>query len=622
MRDTLKHRGPDDAGTYLSSGVALGHRRLSILDLTPEGRQPMANEDGSVQLVFNGEIYNFAEHRLWLQERGHWFRSRTDTEVILHLYEELGVGCLAKLKGMFAFAIWDQRRRALFLARDRLGKKPLFYRFDGKRFVFGSEPKAILACSGITGEVDLSAINHYVAFGYVPSPMSAFRGIQKLAPGHYLVFANGKIEVRRYWHLYYLPKLIISEQEACEEIIRRLKQVVKLRMIADVPLGAFLSGGIDSSAIVAMMSELSSKPVKTFSIGFREPAYDETPYARIVAKQFGTEHHEFQVEPNALAIIDRLVWHYGEPYADSSALPTYYLSKIAREYVTVALNGDAGDENFGGYRRYSVNWFASQLSYAPAWLRKLTGRVISRVYQTVGSSQRSADRLRILGEVLSNDWRMGYARMAMQFDLAHRTLLYSPEFLSTNRDALPEDLILHLYQQSATRNVVDSTLFVDANLYLPDDLLVKVDIASMAVSLEARSPMVDHEFMEFVARLPVRFKMSGTKRKIILKKALARILPIEVLTRPKKGFGVPLDHWFRGEMNDFIRDIVLSPRSLQRGYFDATYVRRLVEEHCCGVRSWHEQMWNLLMLELWHREFIDDNQATLGLSSVDVLATS
>ena len=365
MRETLHHRGPDQAGLYVAPGVGLGHRRLSIIDLRPEGRQPMVNEDGTVLTVFNGEIYNFQGLRRELSARGHRFRSNTDTEVIVHLYEEYGADCIGRLRGMFALAIWDQSRRVLLLARDRLGKKPLFYRFDGRRLWFGSEPKAILAYPGLSAEPDLEAINHYVGFGYVPSPFSAFKGIKKLPPAHTLEFSDGRVRIQRYWRLNYGPKLKIDEHEAAGEILRRLTEAVRIRMISDVPLGAFLSGGLDSSAIVAIMAGLSSNPVKTFSIGFKEPEYDESAYARIVAERFATDHHEFVVEPeHAVDTIEKLVWHYNEPYADSSALPTYYLSRMTRDYVTVALNGDAGDENFAGYRRYSVNLLASHLIVA------------------------------------------------------------------------------------------------------------------------------------------------------------------------------------------------------------------------------------------------------------------
>ena len=605
MRDTLAHRGPDDKGAYIGPGVGLGHRRLSIIDLRPEGRQPMANEDGSVRIVFNGEIYNFKEHREWLLERGHRFKSRTDTEVILHLYEEMGVECLKLLRGMFAFAIWDEGKRLLFIARDRLGKKPLYYRFDERRLMFASEIKALLAHPSVEAEPDPAAINHYLAFGYVPGTQSAFKGIQKLPPAHYLTFCKGRIETHRYWRVHYLPKLEIDEREACEQIIQRLKEAVRLRMISDVPLGAFLSGGIDSSAVVAMMAQLSSKPVKTFSIGFNEPRYDERNYAREIARRFETEHYEFTVQPDTVEVLDKLVWHYDEPYADSSALPTYYLCKLAREHVTVALNGDAGDENFAGYPKYLMNAMAERARRSPAWARRSAGFVAALGAALLNPDHMIAKKLRALKYTLKTEPVFGVAQRMMNFNAQARRMLYSIDFAATVNQGAPEEMISELYYQTDADNVVDRSLGIDLGLYLPYDLLVKVDVASMAVGLEARSPMVDHEFVEFVARLPHRFKISGLTLKAIFKKALKGLLPKNILGRPKMGFGVPLDYWFRGELREYVRDILLSQRHLERGYFRREAVEKLVENHISGRANAQYSIWNLLMLELWHRAQID-----------------
>ncbi len=485
MRDAIAHRGPDDKGSYIAPGIALGHRRLSIIDLRPEGRQPMTNEDGSIQIVFNGEIYNYTDHYQLLVARGHRFRSRSDTEVIIHLYEEFGVDCLKLLRGMFAFAIWDEHKRSLFLARDRLGKKPLFYCFDGNRLIFGSEAKAVLAYPGIRREPDADALDSYISFGYVPGATSAFKGLRKLPPAHYLTFVDGKIAIKRYWQVHYQPKLEITEREACAQIVERLTEAVKLRMVADVPLGAFLSGGIDSSAVVALMAKLSNTPVKTFSIGFNEPAYDETRFARIVADKFGTDHREFRIEPGATDILEKLVWHYDEPYADSSALPTYYLAKLTREYVTVALNGDAGDENFAGYHRYLVTLLAHYLHTLPAGLRKALGTTTARGYGLF-SSGRLARRLRALGAILGKDAKLGYAEMMTPFGADARAGLYTPDFGGSIHGECAEQMILDLYEDSDADDIIDGTLSVDLNFYLPYDLLVKVDIASMAVGLEAQ----------------------------------------------------------------------------------------------------------------------------------------
>ena len=604
MRDILAHRGPDDKGNYIGPGVALGHRRLSIIDLRPEGRQPMANEDGSIQIVFNGEIYNFADHYQFLISRGHRFRSRSDTEVIIHLYEEFGVDCLKLLRGMFAFAIWDEPKRLLFVARDRLGKKPLFYHFDGKRLIFGSEAKAVLAYPGIAREPDREALDLFISFGWVPGAQSAFKGVCKLPPAHYLVFSNGKLDIKRYWQVHYEPKLEITEKEACAQIIERLTEAVKLRMIADVPLGAFLSGGIDSSAIVAIMAKLSNAPVKTFSIGFNESEFDETEHARKVARQFGTDHHEFKVKPDATDILNKLVWQYDEPYADSSALPTYYLSKLTREYVTVALNGDAGDENFGGYQRYLLPLMAQYLHVLPAALRKVGAATAAHANSFLPKGKMSRG-LRILAEILEKDPRLGYARLMTILSADMRRELYSREFAQATESYAAENLILSTFNGSDARGMVDGTLSVDLNLYLPYDLLVKVDIASMAVGLEARSPMVDHEFIEFVAKLPSRFKISGLTLKAIFRKALKGTLPDSILSRPKMGFGVPLKHWFRHELSDLLRDTLLSRRSLQRGYFRPDSVEKLINEHMEGVRDNQSRLWTLLMLELWHQVHVD-----------------
>ncbi len=606
MRDTLIHRGPDDCGVYLGAGVGLGHRRLSIIDLSPDGRQPLSNEDESIWIVFNGEVYNYRELRRELQDAGHRFRSETDTEVIVHLYEEHGVRCLDRMRGMFAFAIWDQRDRSLFLARDPAGKKPLYYTVDDTRLAFASECKALLTVAGAR-EPDHHSISHYMTYGYVPPHRSGFRGISKLPPAHYLTYRDGKLALTRYWRLNYLPKVAIDEREACEELLRLLYEAVRMRMIADVPLGAFLSGGVDSSAVVAMMSELSSAPVKTFSIGFQQGEYDETRWARAVAKRFHCEHHQFIVEPDdGLELLNTLAWHYDEPYADSSAIATWYLAKMTREHVTVALTGDGGDENFAGYRRYSVSALASYTEPIPPAIRKIIGALVSHGYGAAGHNRRIASRLRILEEVMGSDWRAGYARMLAWFGDREKAQLYTPEFAETSLGAATEELLLAAYANAAADNAIDQTLSVDVNLYLPEDCLVKVDRATMAASLEARSPLLDRELMEFAARLPAHFKLNLFDRKRIFKKALHGMLPDAILKRRKMGFGVPLEYWFRGSAwIEIVREILLSSRALERGYFAPAAVARVIDEHVGGVRDRQHQLWMLLMLEMWHRTFID-----------------
>lgn len=612
MNAVLAHRGPDDAGIYCGGSIGLAHRRLSIIDLSPAGHQPMSNEDGTIWIVFNGEIYNFQDLRPDLLRRGHRFRSRTDTEAILHLYEECGVGCLEFLRGMFAFAIWDAPRRQLFLARDRLGKKPLCYQQDAEAFRFASEAKAILQDPRVEARPDPAGISHYLTYGYVPSPGSAFQGMRKLPPAHYLVCRDGRTEVVRYWRLRRDRKLDRPEAEWCQEIRSRLEEVVRIRLISDVPLGAFLSGGIDSSAVVAMMSRAGAGPaggaIKTFSIGFDEPEYDELRYARLVAERFGTEHHELVVQPDAAAVLPKITWHYDEPFGDSSAVPTYYVAQMTRRYVTVALNGDAGDENFGGYDRYVANLLAASFDRWPgAGLLRRAIRWGLRLWPQSGRRTSLLSRGRRFLDGLTEVPERRYARWFCHFYGDRKDELLSPEFRASLDGADALDLLLAAYRESDAPDFVDATLGVDAALYLPDDLLVKVDIASMAHSLEARSPFLDHEFMEFAATIPSDLKVRGRTKKYILKRALSDLLPHEILHRPKMGFGVPIDHWLRHELRDLAYDTLLGPRCLGRGYFRQETVRRLLDEHVRGRANWHYLLWTLLMLELWHRTYVDED---------------
>jgi asparagine synthase (glutamine-hydrolysing) len=606
MNAAQAHRGPDDSGIYCQGAVGLAHRRLSIIDLSPAGHQPMANEDGTIWIVFNGEIYNFQALRLRLAERGHRFRSRTDTEVLLHLYEEYGVDCLQFLRGMFAFAIWDAPRRQLFLARDRLGKKPLCYQQDAEALRFASEAKAILQDPAVEPQPDPVGVSRYLTYGYVPSPGSAFQGMRKLPPAHYLLFREGKTEVVRYWQLRRSQKLHRPEGEWCREILARLEEAVRLRLVSDVPLGAFLSGGIDSSAVVAMMSHASGGVIKTFSIGFDEPEYDELRFARQVAERFGTEHHELVVRPDATAILPKLAWHYDEPFGDSSAVPTYYVAQMTRRHVTVALNGDAGDEDFGGYDRYVASLLAASFDRLPG--ARLLRRAIRwglRLWPQGGRRTSLLSRGRRFLDGLTELPERRYARWFCHFYGDRKDELCSPEFRAAwgEDDAL--EVLLRAYRESDATDFLDATLGVDAALYLPDDLLVKVDIASMAHSLEARSPFLDHEFMEFAATIPSNLKVRGRVKKHILKRALSGLLPDEILHRPKMGFGMPIDHWFRHELRDLAYDTLLGPRCLARGYFRPEALRRLLDEHTRGTANWHYLLWTLLMLELWHRTYVD-----------------
>lgn len=609
MTRVLAHRGPDDEGVYVEGSLGLGHRRLSILDLSAAGHQPMSSEDGSRWIVFNGEIYNYLELRADLERRGHRFRSRTDTEVVLKLYELHGPGCVLQLRGMFAFAIWDSPRRRLFLARDRLGKKPLHYSPGPKAFVFASEIKAILQDPDFQRDVDPVAIHHYLTYQCVPAPHSALKRIHKLPPAHYLILENGRIETERYWKLSYLPKIAVRNERQLRdlemELVQRLEDAVRLRLISDVPLGAFLSGGVDSSAVVALMSRMGTQPVKTFSIGFNEDAYDELSYARIVAERFGTDHTEFRVKPDALEVLPKLVWHYDEPYADASAIPTYYVSKLAREHVTVVLTGDAGDESFAGYDRYVANDFAQRLQ----WLAPLlSARAMRRVIETVPhgrSPKNSIWRIKRFLKQLGKPPEHRNLGWLTQFGSAEKKLLCTDEFNAALNGNQSEDLHLSWYREAEAEDFLDRILYADVMTYLPDDLLVKTDIASMANSLEARAPFLDHVFMEFAARIPADLKLRRGQSKYVLKRAFRSILPEQILRRGKMGFSVPIDSWLRHELKEMSNDLLLSPQSLQRGYFRREFLVKMLEEHAAGKWNWHCEIWNLMMLELWHRTFID-----------------
>ncbi|MBI3399372.1 MAG: asparagine synthase (glutamine-hydrolyzing) [Deltaproteobacteria bacterium] len=605
MASIIAHRGPDDEGIYVKGSVGLGHRRLSIIDLSPLAHQPMSNEDGSVWIVFNGEIYNFIDLKKDLIKRGHTFRSHSDTEVILHLYEEEGTECVQKLRGMFAFAIWDERDKSLFLARDRVGKKPLYYRHANSAFVFASEIKAILQDTAFQRKPDYLAIHHYLTYQDVPSPWTAFEGINKLPPAHCLILKNGHVDMKRYWKLSYLPKHEIGIEEIKSEIIERLKEAITIRLISDVPLGAFLSGGIDSSATVALMAGMVNEPVKTFSIGFKEEAYNELRYARMVAERYKTDHTEFIVEPKAMEVIDKLVWHYNEPFADSSAIPTYYVSKLAREHVTVVLNGDGGDENFAGYGRYAANEFSRKIHrFFPTPIAKALLPLVMILPHGKDPKNFFWRLKRFLQEYVKSP-EIRNAHWLCHFSMEMKSELYTDGFTDKVSGIDSFELLFDKYKEVEAESFLDKTLYADVMMYLPDDLLVKVDVASMANSLEARSPFLDHEFMEFAARIPSELKLKGRTTKYILKEALRGILPDDVLFRSKMGFGVPIDHWFRNELKEMAYDMLLGKRCVERGYFQKGFIQKILDEHVSGRWNWQYHIWNLLMLELWHREFID-----------------
>jgi asparagine synthase (glutamine-hydrolysing) len=600
MCQAIAHRGPDDEGIFVKDGIGFGMRRLSIIDLAG-GHQPVFNEDRSVWVVYNGEIYNFPQLRSELQSRGHHLSTHTDTEVIVHLYEELGRDCVHQLRGMFAFALYDERRRKLLIARDRLGEKPLHYAFDGKRLLFGSEIKAILAIAPELAQVDRQAVRQYVQFGYIPDPATAFSDIKKLPPGHLLELENGRLSVNKYWDLpEYGAHSPATEEECLEELEQRLEEAVKMRLIADVPLGAFLSGGADSSTIVALMARSSSRPVKTFSIGFRKKDFDETPYARMVAEKFGTEHHELILEPDVVSSVDMLTHSSEEPFGDASALPTYYVSCLARQHVTVALSGDGGDEIFAGYDRYRVCLQDHSFGWIPDWTRRIYREHIHKLVP------RSLPG-RSFSYSISLPWQERYIEDVSLQPVQRQMSLFSDDFMSPAAgETDPFDLFRGYIENAPARESLSRLLYLDSKTYLPADILTKVDRMSMLTSLEARAPMVDHIFLEWATGLTSEWKMRGGEQKYILRKLAERVgVPREALYRPKQGFALPLVHWTRHELKDLILTTLLEPRTLQRGYVNPPAVRQLLNEHFRGRRNHAGSIWRLFMLELWHRNYLE-----------------
>lgn len=635
MCEALAHRGPDDKGmvffdgngaseldgcTALPTGkngfhVGLGHRRLSIIDLSRAAHQPMGNEDKTVWIVYNGEIYNFQNLRQELEGKGHIFRSQSDTEVILHAYEEWDIGCLERLRGMFALAIWNERKRRLFLARDRLGKKPLVYYAQNGRFLFASEMNAIFQTRYVERKVNPEALNHYLTFQYVPSPNTILEGLRKLPPAHYLLYdGSGKVRVERYWKFRFpaSQRPASDIQGSCELIRRELEESVRLRMISDVPLGAFLSGGIDSSIVVGIMANQSRKPVQTFSIGFEERGFDELPYARLVSKHFGTEHHEFMVRPKATEILPKLVWHFGEPFADSSCLPTYYVANLTKNYVKVVLTGDAGDENFAGYRRYVWTKWLSLLVKCP---KKLRRQYLTSLLRTIpgflGIGQRF-HRMADIVESLSADEAKNYGELIKIFNTREKEALYTGDFLGTVKGTDPFSLLSAKYEEVGIQDALDRLLYVDIHTYLPEDLLVKLDISSMANSLEARIPFLDHQLMEAVAGIPSALKLKGLTTKFILKRAFADLIPEPILRRQKMGFAVPVGRWFRKELKEYVMNILLDRRTLNRGYFRREGLEGLITEHHRQLYDHSAKIWALLVLELWFRIFIDGEEGLVA----------
>ncbi len=604
MIGVLRHRGPDAEGFYCQGPVGLAHRRLSIIDLST-GDQPLFNEDKSICLVVNGEIYNFRSLRQSLEKQGHRFSTASDSEVILHLYEEKGEALLGDLRGMFAFALWDAKKRKLFAARDRLGQKPLVWWRKGRFFAFASEIQSLLKFSAVEKDIDPAALDMYLSLQYIPAPATIFQGIRKLPPAHYLLAEAGKVNIRRYWHLEAKENRKLSPADYSRELLERLTESVRIRLESDVPLGVFLSGGMDSSAIVALMAEKLKVPVKTFSVGFSEELYNELPYARMISKRFGTEHHELLVKPEAAKVITGLVRNFGEPFADYSCIPTYYISQFAASRVKVVLGGDGGDESFAGYYRYNA-------VRAAGWFDRLPRSAVGLLCGLVRALPAGSDMRDIRWQIKRFFRHLGspeierYLRWISSFNAGEKASLYRNAVAGTFNRGAAEKYFSDFYSGNKNRDFVSRTMEMDLSSYLPFDLLVKTDIASMANSLELRAPFLDHEFMEFAAGIPVDLKLRGMKNKYILKQAFSAILPDAVINRKKQGFGIPLGKWLRGELKDFMCQILLDDKTCRRGLFEKKYISEIVAEHNKEISDNGYKIWTLLMFELWCREVLDE----------------
>jgi asparagine synthase (glutamine-hydrolysing) len=602
MCAVIAHRGPDDQGVMVSGPAAIGMRRLSIIDLAG-GHQPMAGCDPALSIVFNGEIYNFRELKTELKARGHLFKTNSDTEAIIHAYEEYGDDCVNHLRGMFAFAIWNGRERELFMARDRTGKKPLYYtRTSRGTFIFGSELKTLREHPEFAAQLDLQALDAYLTFGYVPDPLTIYQDVHKLAPGHVLAFKHDRVAIREYWDFPYQEtqtKTITDEAEAVAGLRELLDESVRVRMVADVPLGAFLSGGVDSSTVVGLMARHTVQPVKTFSIGFREDSYNELKYARIAAKRFATEHHEFIVTPEICDVVDDLVQQFDEPFADSSAIPTYVVSKLARAHVKVVLSGDGGDELFAGYTRYAVDRQRSGFAKLPRLLRE-------EIMQRLGRTLPHGAWGRNYVHDVALDPLDRYIEYISIFKSLNKAIAYTDDFQAQVNVAESVTYFREIANRSRTKDGLDPLLYLDSKTYLPGDILTKVDRMSMAASLETRVPLLDQRLVEFVCRrIPASMKMKGLATKHILKRAVLDLVPPEILSRPKQGFGVPIDQWIKQQLRVRLCETLTDPRTMQRGYIRPQYVDILLKEHERGRRDHAGELWALFMLELWHRTFID-----------------
>ena len=598
MSDVIVHRGPDDEGQVILGPFGLGMRRLSIIDLST-GHQPIANEDRSVWIVFNGEIYNFRELRSELEKLGHRFGTQSDTEVIVHGYETWGEDVCARLNGIFAFALLDQKKKWLLLARDHVGVKPMYYYRDSEKLAFGSEIKSILKCPNIRKSIDVDSLNQYLTFEYVPSPSSIFKEIRKLEPGHCLILQDGKIRIHRYWNFIPQPKAW-DENSASERLRELLSDSVRMQLVSDVPLGAFLSGGIDSSILVSLMARHMNQPVKTFSIGFQESSYNELKYARAVARKYGTEHHEFQIQPRALELTEKLIRHLDEPFGDFSIFPTYLVSKMARDFVTVTLSGDGGDELFAGYDTYRAQRFDRR--YYHHLPRLVKREILELLARNLSPSQKKKGPVNsfkrfVRGTRLPKE--LAHVRWMMFLSPEERRTLFTPETLGSLNPELPYETILtHSREAEGTDDVARSG-YIDLKTYLADDILVKVDRMSMAASLEARVPYLDYRIVEFALSLPPELKMKGFNTKVLLKKTFWNDLPREVQRRDKQGFSIPIKNWIRGELKPMMLDLLSEKRIREQGFFRPDTISRLVREHLEGAENHSHQLWALMVFEQW-----------------------
>lgn len=601
MTEVIAHRGPDDHGYYIDRRAGLGHRRLSIIDIAG-GKQPIFNEDGKVAIVFNGEIYNYPELARRVEQQGHKLVTRSDTETIVHLYEEYGEDCVAMLHGMFAFAIWDARKNVMLLARDRLGKKPLYYACPDGRLVFGSELKSVIEDRLIPRVIDEESLADYFSFQYIPAPKTVYRSVRKLRAGHYLVISSQGIREERYWDLDFSMAVELHEDRWCEMIRESFSQAVDRRLISEVPLGAFLSSGVDSSAVVAMMSRITGRPVVTTSVGFSQEKYNEAGDARWFAGEVGADHHERIVQPHAVHVIEKLAWHFDEPFADASVIPTYYVSQAAREFVTVALSGDGGDENFAGYRRYIFDAFENRIrGCTPAALRKPLFGALAAIYPKADWLPQPL-RAKATFRNLSLDPAPAYFNSVYGAMANHRQSLLNPDLQAQLCGYDPFELFLDHFKRAPASDPISRVQYVDIKTYLTDDILTKVDRASMAVSLEVRCPLLDHHLMELAARIPSRLKLRGRAGKYIFKRAMSSLLPPQIIARRKQGFVVPLAEWFRGELRELAESALFS-RSASDGILNNLSVTRLWKQHQSGLRDNSRPLWAILMFRMWQKNF-------------------